>query len=110
MFFFYKCHDWVMYGGCAHTVQRSDKKEGELKWKKESFELHTPGFCNEWGRSVSVSYTWTVKQAAWQKHTREFLCLTQSQFSMAQQNKQDITDEAKRFFCMIFFFWKKLIL
>lgn len=38
MFFFYRCHDWVMYGGGgAHTVQRSDKKEGELKVKKRKF-------------------------------------------------------------------------
>ncbi len=37
MFFFYRCHDWVMYGGGAHTVQRSDKKEGELNVKKRKF-------------------------------------------------------------------------
>ncbi len=41
--FFYRCHGWVMWGG-AH-VQRSDKKEGELKVKKDSFDLHTPGLC-----------------------------------------------------------------
>lgn len=33
------------------------KKEGELKVNKESFELHTPGLCNERARSLSVSDT-----------------------------------------------------
>ncbi len=110
--FFYRCHGWVMWGGGggwggAH-VQRSDKKEGELKVKKDSFDLHTPGLCI----ILSEGGVWATRERLsklqGKRTQREFLCLTQSQFSMAQQNKQGIT--AREFSVWFSFFERKLIL
>lgn len=85
-----------MTGSSARTVQRSDKKEGELKGRKEAAHYCLSSSLLDY--VMSEGGVWATRERLTRLHNnctqREFLCLTQSQFSMAQQTKQDINDEA----------------
>lgn len=75
---------------------RSDKEEGELKGRKEAAHYCLSSSLLDY--VMSEGGEWATREQLTRLHNnctqRELLCLTQSQFSMAQQTKQDINYES----------------
>lgn len=94
--FFHRRQDWLLYGRCVRTVLRSDKEEGELKGRNEAAHYCLSSSLLDY--VLSEGGVWATRERLTRLHNnrtqREFLCLTQSQFSMAQQTKQDINEVA----------------